>query len=73
METEADAARQALFRDADKYSKVLSGKLSHGHGCLKGMAVAIVALAAGAAVMSSNLESWDWKELPVFISSQFSF
>uniref|UniRef100_A0A6M2E9I3 Transmembrane protein 214-A n=1 Tax=Populus davidiana TaxID=266767 RepID=A0A6M2E9I3_9ROSI len=73
METEADAARQALFRDADKYSKALSGKLSHGHGCLKGMAVAIVALAAGAAVMSSNLESWDWKELPLFISSQFSF
>lgn len=73
METEADAARQALFRDADKYSKALSGKLSHGHGCLKGMAVAIVALAAGAAVMSSNMESWDWKELPVFISSQFSF
>ncbi|KAJ6689564.1 hypothetical protein OIU85_005925 [Salix viminalis] len=73
METEADAARQALFRDADKYSKALSGKLSHGHGCLKGMAVVIVALAAGAAVMSSNMESWDWKELPVFISSQFSF
>ncbi|KAJ6351036.1 hypothetical protein OIU78_007043 [Salix suchowensis] len=73
METEADAARQALFRDADKYSKALSGKLSHGHGCLKGMAVAIVALAAGAAIMSSNMESWDWKELPVFISSQFSF
>ncbi|KAJ6321938.1 hypothetical protein OIU77_011928 [Salix suchowensis] len=73
METEADAAHQALFRDADKYSKALSGKLSHGHGCLKGMAVAIVALAAGAAIMSSNMESWDWKELPVFISSQFSF
>jgi hypothetical protein len=37
------------------------------------MAVAVIALAAGAAIMSSNMESWDLKELPVFISSQFSF
>ncbi|KAJ6431699.1 hypothetical protein OIU84_019056 [Salix udensis] len=73
MEPEADATRQALFREADKHCKALSGKLSHGHGCLKGMAVAVIALAAGAAILSSNLESWDWKELPVFISSQFSF
>ncbi|CAK7326768.1 unnamed protein product [Dovyalis caffra] len=73
MAPEGDAARQALFSDADKYNKALSGKLSHGHGCLKGMAVVVIALAAGAAIMSSNMESWDWKELPVFISSQFSF
>ncbi|KAJ6721277.1 TRANSMEMBRANE PROTEIN 214-LIKE [Salix viminalis] len=73
MEPEADATRQALFREADKHCKALSGKLSHGHGCLIGMAVAVIALAAGAAILSSNLESWDWKELPVFISSQFSF
>uniref|UniRef100_A0A6N2M645 Uncharacterized protein n=1 Tax=Salix viminalis TaxID=40686 RepID=A0A6N2M645_SALVM len=73
MEPEADATRQALFREADKLCKALSAKLSHGHGCLKGMAVAVIALAAGAAILSSNLESWDWKELPVFISSQFSF
>ncbi|KAF9674009.1 hypothetical protein SADUNF_Sadunf10G0083200 [Salix dunnii] len=73
MEPEADATRQALFREADKHCKALSGKLSHGHGCLKGIAVAVIALAAGAAIISSNLESWDWKELPVFISSQFSF
>ncbi|KAG6759523.1 hypothetical protein POTOM_036004 [Populus tomentosa] len=72
MEPEADATRQALFREADKHCKALSRKLSHGHGCLKGMAVAVIALAAGAAIMSSNMESWDWKELPVFISSQFS-
>ncbi|KAL9389650.1 hypothetical protein Peur_018255 [Populus x canadensis] len=73
IEPEADATRQALFREADKHCKTLSRKLSHGHGCLKGMAVAVIALAAGAAIMSSNMESWDWKELPVFISSQFSF
>ncbi|XP_011038613.1 PREDICTED: uncharacterized protein LOC105135446 [Populus euphratica] len=73
MEPEADATRQALFKEADKHCKALSRKLSHGHGCLKGMAVAVIVLAAGAAIMSSNMEAWDWKELPVFISSQFSF
>ncbi|KAJ6899094.1 hypothetical protein NC652_025552 [Populus alba x Populus x berolinensis] len=36
MEPEADATRQALFREADKHCKALSRKLSHGHGCLKG-------------------------------------
>lgn len=72
LATEADA-QEALFRDADKYCEVISRKLSRGLGCLKGMAVAIVALAVGAVIMSPNMESWDWKGRPAFLSSQFSF
>lgn len=73
MASEADATRQALFRDADKYCKAILGKLSRGLGCMKGMAFAIVALAVGAAIMSPNVESWDLKKLYVFVSSQLSF
>ncbi|CAN1297231.1 Transmembrane protein 214-B [Linum perenne] len=62
-----------LYKEADKYCKAIQGKLSRGHGCLKGMAFVVVALAVGAAVASPNLESWNWKELSVYINSQLSF
>ncbi|XP_056851139.1 uncharacterized protein LOC108824529 isoform X2 [Raphanus sativus] len=47
----------SLYREADKFCKVISGRLSSGSGCLKGTAITLVVLAAaGAAVLSSNRE-----------------
>ncbi|KAJ0042671.1 hypothetical protein Pint_18580 [Pistacia integerrima] len=48
----SEALRETLksFRqkEADKYSKVILGRLSQGHGCLKGIVFVSVALAASA-------------------------
>ena len=59
----------ALIKEADKYCKLILGKLSRGSGCVKSMAILVVALAVGAAVMSPNMESLDWKKLSVAFSS----
>ncbi|GFS32995.1 transmembrane protein [Actinidia rufa] len=67
-----DAAHQVLFKDADKYCKSILGRVTRGHGCMKSVAFAIIALAVGAAVMSPNMESWDWNKLSVLFS-QHSF
>ncbi|KAF8378608.1 hypothetical protein HHK36_029956 [Tetracentron sinense] len=58
-----DAARQASFKDADKYCKVILGRLSHGNGCMKSVVFAFIALALGAVIVSQNMESWDWNKL----------
>ncbi|XVE74679.1 hypothetical protein DITRI_Ditri12bG0036500 [Diplodiscus trichospermus] len=65
----SDANRQALFRDADKFCKHISGKLSRGHGCMKTLAFVVVAFAVGAAVVSPNMDAWDWNKLSVVFSS----
>ncbi|XWS34475.1 hypothetical protein CRYUN_Cryun21dG0041700 [Craigia yunnanensis] len=65
----ADAAIQVLFQDADTYCKHISGKLSRGHGCMKTLAFVVVAFAVGAAVVSPNLDAWDWNKLSVVFSS----
>ncbi|KAJ0038167.1 hypothetical protein Pint_22335 [Pistacia integerrima] len=69
----ADAALLALFKNSDKYCKHILGKLSSGHGCLKSVAVLAVALAVGAAFMSPNMESLDWKKISVAFNSHGSF
>ncbi|CAB4295796.1 unnamed protein product [Prunus armeniaca] len=70
---EDEAHQEKLIKDADKYCKTLLGKSSRGSGCKKSVALAVVALAVGAAVMSPNMESWDWdlEKLRVTISSFF--
>ncbi|KAL6295222.1 hypothetical protein ACE6H2_003364 [Prunus campanulata] len=70
---EDEAHQEKLIKDADKYCKTLLGKSSRGSGCKKSVAFAVVALAVGAAVMSPNMESWDWdlEKLRVTISSFF--
>ncbi|XP_021598615.1 uncharacterized protein LOC110604664 isoform X1 [Manihot esculenta] len=67
-----DAARQSFYRDADKYCKLILGKLSRGHYCTKSMAFAVIAVAVGAAFLSPDMESLDWKKLVVVVNSQFS-
>lgn len=68
-----DAAHQTLFKDADKYCKVLLGRLSSGHGCVKTVAFTLVILAVGAAIVAPNLEAWDWNKLSVLFNTQQSF
>ncbi|KAK0575399.1 hypothetical protein LWI29_038497 [Acer saccharum] len=69
----AEAAREKHYKNADKYCKTILGRVSRGHGCLKSMALLVVAVAVGAAVMSPNMESLDWKKLMVVINSQLPF
>ncbi|KAG8366737.1 hypothetical protein BUALT_Bualt17G0110500 [Buddleja alternifolia] len=64
-----DVARQAYFRDADKYCKAILGRLSSGHGCIKTVAFTVVVLAVGAAVVSPNLDGW----LSVLFNAHQSF
>ncbi|KAL1803428.1 hypothetical protein ACET3Z_032075 [Daucus carota] len=64
-------SQQTLIKSADKYCKWLLGKVSRGHGCMKGFAFVVIVLGVGAAVFSPNLESFDWKELST-IFSQYS-
>ncbi|KAK3218491.1 hypothetical protein Dsin_012461 [Dipteronia sinensis] len=57
-----NAARIALLKDADKSCKVILGRLSRSHGCLKGLIFVSVALAVAATVVSQNHESLDVKD-----------
>ncbi|KAJ4959971.1 hypothetical protein NE237_019881 [Protea cynaroides] len=68
-----DAHSQTFINEADKYCKVLLGRLSRGHGCMKSMVFAAIALAVGAFIMQPDMESWDWKKLSVMFNSQQSF
>ncbi|XP_009115558.1 uncharacterized protein LOC103840791 [Brassica rapa] len=52
----ASGGSQSLYKDADKCCKVISGKLSSGSGYFKGVAIAAVLAAAGAAALSANPE-----------------
>ncbi|KAI4357613.1 hypothetical protein L6164_001552 [Bauhinia variegata] len=62
----SDATQQALYKDADEYSKILLGRVSRGHGCITCLTFTVVALAAGAVFLSPNIESWDLKKLSGF-------
>ncbi|KAL3654498.1 hypothetical protein CASFOL_004179 [Castilleja foliolosa] len=64
-------ARQDYYREADNYCKAILRRLSSGHGCLKATAFTIVVLAVGAAaVVSSDLDAFDWDNLSVLFKTQ---
>ncbi|XP_057416104.1 uncharacterized protein LOC130710767 [Lotus japonicus] len=71
LATETDPARQALFKDADKYCKILSGRVSQGHGCRTCLTFTVLVVAVGAVLLSPNMESLDFKKLSVVFNSQF--
>ncbi|XP_057962000.1 uncharacterized protein LOC131153601 isoform X2 [Malania oleifera] len=75
LDGEEDAAHQQLFKEADKYCKVMLGRLSRGHRCMKGVGYAALAVAVGALLqlLSPEMESWDWDKLSVLFSSRNSF
>ncbi|TYI72882.1 hypothetical protein E1A91_D07G090500v1 [Gossypium mustelinum] len=53
----AEINADASLKEADKYCRLLLGHFSKGHGCLKGALFASIALVAGVAVMSQNVQS----------------
>ncbi|MCI30655.1 transmembrane protein 214-A, partial [Trifolium medium] len=63
LATETDAAHHAHFKDADKYCKIISGRVSQGHGCKACLTFTVLAVAVGAVVLYPNLESLDFKNL----------
>ncbi|XP_073298909.1 uncharacterized protein [Primulina huaijiensis] len=68
-----DDARQAFFKDADKYCKTILRRLSSGRSCVKTMAVTVVILSVGAAVFYPSLDVLDWNKLTVLLNAQQSF
>lgn len=67
-----DVARQAFFKDADKYCKVMLGRLSRGYSCVKTVVFTMV-LAVGAAVMSPSIKEWDWNKFSVLFNARQMF
>ncbi|KAI3976960.1 hypothetical protein MKX01_008818 [Papaver californicum] len=64
------SSQHASIREANKYCKVLLGRTSRSHGCLKGVAVALVAVAVGAFVMSPDMmESLDLEKIKVMFGN----
>ncbi|KAI7739233.1 hypothetical protein M8C21_004430 [Ambrosia artemisiifolia] len=70
--TEGDKSDdQALYKEADKYCKVLLGRLSRGWGCAKATVLLVVAFGVGAAFLTpTTLESLDWNRLSEVINIQ---
>lgn len=73
LASDVEPAREKLYKNADKYCKSLLGKVSRGHGCLKSVAIIVVALGVGAAVMNPDIQSFDWNSLSAAINSYISF
>ncbi|KAI5434888.1 hypothetical protein KIW84_021637 [Lathyrus oleraceus] len=69
LASETDAAR--FVKDAGKYCKVLSGRVSQGHGGKACLTFVVLALVVGAAVLYLNMESVDFNKLYVLFNSQF--
>ncbi|CAI9278488.1 unnamed protein product [Lactuca saligna] len=62
---------QTPYKEADKYCKVLLGRLSRGWGCVKATVFLVVAVGVGATFLPSNtLESLDWNKLSEMLNIQ---
>ncbi|KAJ0725027.1 putative transmembrane protein [Helianthus annuus] len=67
--TKGDGGEQSVYKEADKYCKVLLGRLSHGTGCVKGMALVVIAIGLGIAfIPPTALESLDLAKLAEMIN-----
>nr|GEU57356.1 transmembrane protein 214-like [Tanacetum cinerariifolium] len=67
------AADQKLYKEADKYCKVLLGRLSRGWGCVKGLGVALIVIGLGIAFVPQNaFESLDLTKFVEMLNIQHS-
>ncbi|KAI9082124.1 hypothetical protein K1719_035864 [Acacia pycnantha] len=73
LATGTDASHQALLKDADKYIKIILGRVSRGHGRMTCLTFTAVAFALAAVAFSPNVASWDLRKLSVALSSQLTF
>jgi COX assembly protein 1 len=71
LATGTGAAHHAHFKDADKYCKIIAGRVSQGLGCKACLTFGVLAAAVGAVVLYPNLESLDFKNISELINSQF--
>ncbi|KAL8241843.1 hypothetical protein R6Q59_012145 [Mikania micrantha] len=66
---ETSAGEQSVYKEADKYCKVLLGRLSHGWGCVKGMGLVLIAIGLGIVFIPPTvLESLDLAKLSELIN-----
>ncbi|CAK9156026.1 unnamed protein product [Ilex paraguariensis] len=63
MGSENDTARLASLKDAQKYCKIILGRVVRGHVCMKNIVFVTVAFAIGAAFISKAMPSWDLDKL----------
>ncbi|KAK9091572.1 hypothetical protein Sjap_024749 [Stephania japonica] len=63
-----NADRQSSIRAADKYCKLLLGRLSHSNICMKSMVFAVVAVVVGAYIVYPNMELLEWKKISAVLN-----
>ncbi|XP_076946388.1 uncharacterized protein LOC143617864 [Bidens hawaiensis] len=60
---------QSTYKEADKYCKVILGRLSHGWGCVKGLGLVLIAIGLGIVfVPPTVLESLDLTKLAELVN-----
>jgi hypothetical protein len=73
LESSADAGKQASIKEADKYCKVILGRLSRGATCLKSSLVIIALAVAAGFVLSPDMDlSSEWEKLQAMVSAHLS-
>ncbi|XP_062192225.1 uncharacterized protein LOC133895738 [Phragmites australis] len=73
LESATDAGNQASMNEADKYCKVILGRLTRGATCLKSSLVVIaLAVAAGFALSPDMDLSSEWEKLQAMVASHLS-
>lgn len=73
LETEIDAERCSELKDANKYCRILLGRMKQTNGFIKSMLVITVGFAVGAAIMSGNMGDWDLKKLHEMLGNSGSW
>ncbi|KAL6627513.1 hypothetical protein ACP70R_031239 [Stipagrostis hirtigluma subsp. patula] len=73
LESATDARKQASIKEADKYCKVIAGRLTRGATCLKSSLLVIGLAAAAGFVLSPDMDlSSEWEKLQSMIASHLS-
>nr|CAD1838169.1 unnamed protein product [Ananas comosus var. bracteatus] len=68
-----DASKQGPIKEADKYCKLILGRLKSGFSCVKGSLIVLVVAAVVSFAMSPTIESLDWGKLHTVFSAAKSF
>ena len=64
--------KEGLYKEADKYCKVLVGRLSRGWGCVKGMGLILIVVGLAIAFTPpTTLESLDFTKIPSMLNVQY--
>lgn len=70
---EISEGQQGLYKEADKYCRVILGRLSRGWGCVKGMALIVIAIGVAVAFTPPTaLESLDLTKIPSMLNIHYS-